>query len=224
MRDPWYVPVPLEGPPAPRRVALCLRPDGMAIKPEIEAALLDAAKRLEAAGWLVEHVENLPPMREASELQMKLWLGDGFSRQLAAAEQEGDPGALAILRYLQPKAEALAPDIVASSLVRRNIITRQWMLFLEDFPIVLLPVSSELPFPDGLDLQGDAAIQRVLDAQMIQTGLPLMGLPGLVVSTGLIGTAPVGVQIIGRRFREDLCLLAGEAIEAGGVPASPIDP
>jgi amidase len=224
MRDPWYMPVPLEGPPAPRRVALCLRPDGLAIKPEIEVALLDAAKRLEAAGWLVEQVENVPAMREASELQMKLWLGDGFSRQLATAEQEGDPGALAILRYLQPKAEALAPDIVASTLVRRNTITREWMLFLEDFPIVLLPVSAELPFPDGLDLQGDAAIQRVLDAQMTQTGLPLMGLPGLVVSTGLIGTTPVGVQIVGQRFREDLCLLAGEAIEAGGVPPSPVHP
>ena len=44
-----------------------------------------------------------------------------------------------------------------------------------------------------------------------------MSLPGLTVSTGLVGTAPVGVQIIATRFREDLCLLAGEAIEAGGV-------
>jgi len=54
--------------------------------------------------------------------------------------------------------------------------------------------------------------------------LPLLGLPGLAVATGLEGTAPVGVQLTAGRFREDLLLAAGEAIEAGGVPPSPIDP
>ena len=62
------------------------------------------------------------------------------------------------------------------------------------------------------------------EAQLPQIGIPFMGLPGLVVSTGLVGKAPVGVQIVSGRYREDLCLLAGEAIEAGGVPPSPIDP
>ena len=33
-----------------------------------------------------------------------------------------------------------------------------------------------------------------------------------------------GVQVVAGRFREDLCLRAGEAIEAGGVPPAPIDP
>ncbi len=28
-RDPWWVPAPLEGPPVPKRVALCLNPDGL---------------------------------------------------------------------------------------------------------------------------------------------------------------------------------------------------
>jgi amidase len=51
-----------------------------------------------------------------------------------------------------------------------------------------------------------------------------MGLPALAVSTGLVGRTPVGVQIVAGRYREDLCLLAGEAIEAGGVPPSPVDP
>ena len=51
-----------------------------------------------------------------------------------------------------------------------------------------------------------------------------MGLPGLTVSTNLIGTTPVGVQIVAGHFREDLCLLAGKAIEACGTPVSPIDP
>jgi amidase len=44
------------------------------------------------------------------------------------------------------------------------------------------------------------------------------------VSTGLVGRVPVGVQVVAGRFREDLCLLAGEAIEAFGTPPAPVDP
>ena len=57
-----------------------------------------------------------------------------------------------------------------------------------------------------------------------QIAIPFMGLPGLTVTTGLVGRVPVGVQVVSGRFREDLCLAAGEAIEAGGVPSSPVDP
>ena len=39
----------------------------------------------------------------------------------------------------------------------------------------------------------------------------LPGLPALTVSTGLVGRIPVGVQIVSGRYREDLCLSAGEA-------------
>ncbi len=223
-RDPWWVPAPLEGPPAPRRAALCLRPSGLVIVPEVEAALLDAGRRLEAAGWTVELVEDTPSLQEATDLQIRLWLGDGFPAMWDAAEREGDAGALAVLGAVRETALALPPDVVARSLVRRAGLTREWLAFLERYPVLVLPVSAELPFPDGLDLQGDAAWKRVWTAQLVQTGLPLMGLPGLTVSTGLVGTAPVGVQIIAGRYREDLCLLAGEAVEAGGAPPSPVDP
>jgi amidase len=97
-RDPWWVPAPLEGPPMPKRAALCLRPDGLETVAEVKAAVADAGKRLERAGWVVEEIEDTPPLREAADLQTKLWLGDGFEAQLEAAEREGDPGALACLR------------------------------------------------------------------------------------------------------------------------------
>jgi len=224
VRDPWWVPAPLEGPPVRRHAALCLRPGGMAIVPAVEAALRDAGRRLEAAGWSVERIEDTPSFQEATDLQVRLWLGDGFDAMLDAAEREGDPGALTILGAMQEMAAALPPNVVAQTLVRRATLTREWLAFLERYPVLVVPVSAELPFPDGLDLQGDTALQRVLAAQLVQTGLPLMGLPGLTVSTGMAGSAPVGVQVIAGRYREDLCLLAGAAIEAGGVPLSPVDP
>src|SRR3954467_13542742 len=50
-RDPWWTPAPLEGPPRPKLAALCLRPDGLEIVPEVEAALEDAGRRLGGEGW-----------------------------------------------------------------------------------------------------------------------------------------------------------------------------
>jgi amidase len=35
---------------------------------------------------------------------------------------------------------------------------------------------------------------------------------------------PLGIQIVSRRFREDLCLAAGELIEFREAPVTPIDP
>jgi amidase len=222
-RDPWWVPAPLEGPPRPKRAALCVSPDGLEPVAEVKAAVLDAGKRLERAGWTVEEVAA-PPMREAAELQTKLWLGDNYEAQLAAAEREGDPGALACLRGNRAKVFPFDADALSRTLTRRATLAREWLLFLQKYPVLLLPVSAELPFPDQLDTRDEASFQRVWQAQLPMIAIPFMGLPGLTVSTGLVGRVPVGVQVVADRFREDLCLLAGEAIEAGGTPSAAIDP
>ena len=222
-RDPWWVPAPLEGPPRPKRAALCVSPDGLEPVAEVKAAVLDAGKRLERAGWTVEEVAA-PPMREAAELQTRLWLGDNYEAQLAAAEREGDPGALACLRGNRAKVFPFDADALSRTLTRRATLAREWLLFLEKYPVLLVPVSAELPFPDQLDMRDEASFKRVWQAQLPMIAIPFMGLPGLTVSTGLAGRVPVGVQVVADRFREDLCLLAGEAIEAGGTPSAAIDP
>ena len=223
-RDPWWVPAPLEGPARPKRAALCLNPDGLEPAAEVKAAVADAGKRLERAGWVVEQIENTPPLREAAELQTKLWLGDGYEAQLDAAEREGDPGALACLRGNRAKVHPFDAAAFSKTLVRRATLTREWQLLFETYAVLLMPVSGELPFPDGFDLRDDASFARVWRAQMPQIGIPFMGLPALTVSTGMVGRVPVGVQVVSGRYREDLCLLAGEAIEAAGTPPMPVDP
>src|SRR3954469_25679365 len=62
-RDPWWVPAPLEGPAMPKRAALCLQPEGLETASEVKAAVANAGKRLQRAGWVVEEVET-PPLRE----------------------------------------------------------------------------------------------------------------------------------------------------------------
>ena len=223
-RDPWWAPAPLEGPPMPKRVAMCLNPDGLDPVPEVRAAVADAGKRLERAGWTVEEITNTPPLREAADLQTKLWLGDGYEAQLEMAEREGDPGALACLRGNRAKVFPFDGPDLSKALTRRLTLARQWLELFETYAVLLMPVSGELPFPDQLDRKDDASFARVWHAQMAQIAIPFMGLPGLTVSTGLVGRVPVGVQIVSGRYREDLCLAAGEAIEAGGTPSAVIDP
>jgi amidase len=224
IRDPWWVPAPLEGPPMPKRAALCLQPDGLDTVPEVKAALRDAGKRLERAGWTVEEISTTPPLREAAELQTKLWLGDNYEAQLAAAEREGDPGALACLRGNRAKVFPFEAAAFSAALTRRATLVREWSQFLVGYSVLLMPVSAELPFPDQLDMRDAASFARVWQAQLTQIAIPFMGLPGLTVSTGLVGRIPVGVQVVADRFREDLCLNAGEAIEAFGTPPAPVDP
>lgn len=223
-RDPWWVPAPLEGPPMPKRVAMCLNPDGLDPVPEVKAAVADAGKRLERAGWIVEEIANTPPLREPADLQTKLWLGDSYEAQLEAAEREGDPGALACLRGNRSKVFPFDAAAFSTALTRRATLTREWLEFFEQYAVLLMPVSGELPFPDHLDCKDEASFARVWHAQLPQIAIPFMGLPGLTVSTGLVGRIPVGVQLVSGRYREDLCLAAGEAIEAGGTPSAAIDP
>ena len=224
LRDPWWVPAPLTWPDSPRRAVVCLRPDGMDTAPEVCAALLDAAARLRDAGWTVDEVDGLPPLKEAVPLQIALWMGDGYQGLVEAAQREGDIGAITALAGQKALVENLQLGDLSAALSRRLGIARAWQLFMERHSVLLLPVSAELPFANDLDLQGQEAYERVWRAQLTMIALPLTGLPALTVSTALAARTPVGVQIVAGRFREDLCLDAGEAIEARGVPPAPVDP
>ncbi|MBO1077455.1 amidase family protein [Roseomonas haemaphysalidis] len=227
LRDPWWAPVPLDLPPLPRRAALCVRPEGLNTAPEVEKALRDAAARLQDAGWSIVETP-CPPLREPAALQAMLWLAENRRHGNAALARENDPDANIVFAQM----EALCPEVsfhgFQDALQKRAGFTRQWQMFLQRYPVLLLPVCAELPFPDLLDVASPEAFRRVMEAQLTQVGLPLMGLPGLSVATGSVagplGAAPVGVQLIAGRYREDMLLDAGAIIEAGSMPVTACDP
>ena len=109
------------------------------------------------------------------------------------------------------------------ALQQRLRLAREWQLFLSEYPVLLCPVSAEAPFPDLLDIESPESFTRVLEAQMTQIALPLMGMPGLSVATEA-GTAPMGVQMVSARFREDILLAAGADIEARNAPLEVANP
>ena len=220
-RDPWWMPVPLTGAPVARRAALCLRPDGMQTAPELEQALIAAAERLRDAGWQVDEIDALPPIEEAVGIQLTLWFGDDYPGLVAAAEREGDPGALAALAGQRAFARSLGMAEFSAALSRRLGIAREWSLFMERYPVVLLPPCAELPFADDLDLRSPEDYTRVWRAQMTMIGLPVTGLPSLTLNTGLMADGtPLGIQIVAGKYREDVALAAAEAIEARQPPVT----
>jgi len=218
IRDPWWVAAPWVGADVPKRVALCLNPGDIGTCEAIRSKLVAAAKALQDAGWQVDEVEDLPGLREASELQIRLWLGDNYEGQLAAAEREGDPGALTALRGHEALGRSLTLAQFSEALTRRATLMRQWQAFMQTWPVILLPMSADLPFADHLDRKSQADFERVWTAQIPQIGIPFLGLPGLSVFTGMVdgpqGQTPTGVQLVAPRFRDDLCLATGSVIEA----------
>ena len=222
-RDPWWVPVPLDQEPWPRRVALCTNPEGLNTMPEVVTALREAAAALNAAGWDVVET-NIPPIREPAKLDILLWMAEMRRGGGKMVEEENDPDANHVYRNLCEVVEA--PDIndLLDAVQRRAGLVREWMTFFEDYPVLLCPVSGELPFPNNLDVESDEAFRRCFEAQILQIGLPFMGLPGLTVTTGEAAGAPVGVQLVAGRYREDVLIAAGQDIEAACPPVLPVDP
>lgn len=222
-RDPWYVPAVTDRLDVPRRAALSLAPDGMKVSDDVAAALQDAAARLRDAGWAVEEVE-CPPMRRAAAINACLWMAE---MQVGAADmlaREAEPDAEFVFARMSEDAGEIGFRSLMEALRARAGVVRQWQVFLQDFPVLLCPVSGELPFDQQLDVQSEATFARVFEAQLTQRALPAIGMPGLSVATGEARGRPVGVQLIGPRYREDILLAAGRDIEAAGSPVVVADP
>src|SRR4029453_18709876 len=114
------------------------------------------------------------------------------------------------------------PTYVAA-LTEREALMLRWMAFFQQWPLVILPTLTDLPPQQGTDTtkEGGAKVLECLRSSLLA---PLLGLPGLAVPVGSHGKLRTGVQIMAMRNREDLCLDAGEVIEAAEGVVTPIDP
>ncbi|TWT10864.1 amidase family protein [Reyranella sp. CPCC 100927] len=224
--DPRWVDVPLEGPrpAAPIRVAMVVDPAGRGgIAPEIAAAVRQAARWLEEAGYRVEEVEP-PEFGTVIDLWAKLAMDDVIAALEPAVDKWGDDGiktAIGLWRAVHPPAD---PRGVLDALAERDRLLRLWQLFLEERPLILTHTSAELPFEVGRDLIDAPTTARLMQAQSTQLAVPVLGLPAASVPTGTVGRVPVGVQLIAGRYREDVCLDAAEAIERRAGVLTPVGP
>lgn len=214
-RDPWYVPAPFESGQYPRRAALTLAPDDMAVDPRVRDALVHAARVLEDAGWEVEE-SPCPPIRKAAEINALLWMAEMKFGAEELIQRENEPDSRFVFDQMMRAVGTIDLDSVMRALQDRATIIRKWDMFMQRYPLLLCPVSGDLPFDQQLDVKSEAAFATVYEAQLTQRGLPVLGLPALSVATGYADGRPVGVQLVCGRYREDILLAAGGILETGG--------
>ena len=224
MRDPWWVPTPLGGPEPSRpiRVALTVNPAGLGVDPTVAAAVRRAGTALEQAGYAVEEVD--PPAVDATaELMWRIVMTEIRHVTEPTIRKFGDAQMNRALDvYLAATPDVDLPGYIKDLAQRRKHL-REWLQFLERYPLVVGPVSTEPPLPVGFDTDASADGERLRCIQRLLITVNLLGLPAAAVPTGLSNGIPLGVQIIASRYREDLCLDAAEAIEAQCRLDTPID-
>jgi amidase len=223
LRDPWWTPALIDQGNFSRRAALCIRPDGMDVAPEIETALRNAADILAAAGWEIDEVET-PPLQPSADINAQLWLAEmrmGVDKLVA---KENEPDSKHVFDVMQSLSAPIDQAGLLTALQDRVTHLRDWQLFLQKHSVLLCPVSGELPFDQQSDVQSAERFKEIMRSQLTQVGIPALGLPGLAVATGSASGKPMGVQLIARRFREDILISAGRDIEAAFAPIQPIDP
>ncbi len=219
--DPWSVPVPLdlERPASPVKVALVPEPSGGPTHPDVATAVRAAGQALEAAGYAVEEIE--PPMVAEARRAWEVFLGYELNLARPALKEVMSEDAFGFLTEALDTFGVFPATEYAAMYGQRHRIASVWQEFQEDYPLIVAPIMTEPPFVIGLDLADPAG---VLDQMRFEVALNLLGLPAVCVPTGVANGLPQVVEIIGGRYREDLCLEAGQAIEDALGIFTPIDP
>lgn len=227
-RDPWWVPAPVDGPPPPKPIRVAVVGAardlaGTTLHPHVAAAIEQATRWLADAGYEIVD-EPTPGFTRAYELWFEMQLPEFREYLLPLIEKEGDQGIRTAVRFMLenlPSRDALP---YMKALAERARLVREWTAYLERVPLVLAPVSTVPPYARGFDVESASRTAEVWRECATLMAIPVLGLPAAVVPVGVADGLPIGVQLIGARFREDLCLDAAAAIEARAGVQTPIDP
>ena len=223
-RDWRWNDVPMRGSPPARPIKVAIVPEvpGGKNHPAQVAAVRQAGKHLQAAGYVVEEV--LPPdIERGVELWHEICVTDVIGGLWPTMQKMGDPDGIAAMRGWLDIHKAVDLATYVAALTERESLLFRWMTFFQQWPLLILPTLADLPPKQVADITRDGQAQ-VLEAMRPALLAPLLGLPGLAVPVGSHGKLRTDVQIMSMRNREDLCLDAGEVIEAAEGIVTPIDP
>jgi amidase len=213
-RDPWWVPAPFDGEPLERpiRVAVTCNSHGYAIHPGIRALITRAAGYLSDAGYELTELEP-PSVMEPARGWFTVLLTELKATLGPMIDQSGSEDVRRVFGWYCEIGELLDLAGYRTGLADKTRMMRAWNLFLDSHPLILTPFLMRPTYPWNYDALGLAQTRDLFDSAIYSYGINYLGLPAGVVPVDLIDGLPAGVQVVGRRFREDTILDAMAVIE-----------
>lgn len=223
-RDPFHAPLPWRGaaPKGPIRVAVTQDDFGFGLHQDVSTAIDRAASTLSDAGYAVERVE--PPLAwETGEIGYRTLLGEVKTLLGPDIDQYGSATVRAMFENYHQIFAPFEGDELLQMLAKRTYYARAWSTFMDEYPLVLSPFLLKPFFAPDRDTQGIEGVMDVLGRAHWSFIMSYTGLPAGNISTHIAndpqGPIPIGVQIAGQRWREDLIVDAMQAIETTIPPA-----
>jgi amidase len=213
-RDPMWAPVSFDGDalPKPIRVAVTRNSHGYAIHPGIGSLIDRSSGYLSNAGYDVVEAEP-PSIMEPARGWFTVLLTELKASLGPLLDQYGSDDVRRVFGWYSDIGEILDFDRFRTGLGDRTRMMRAWNLFLEEYPLVLTPFLMRPMYPWNYDAMGLMQTKDIFDAAVYSYGINYLGLPAGFVPVDFIEDLPAGVQLVGRRFREDVILDAMAAIE-----------
>ncbi len=200
-----------------------VNPAGQGIAPQVQDGARRAARALEDAGYAVDEIEP-PSIEAAARLGLDMVNVDTRAAwQLTPLSMSRPAETMQFISSLLEVAGEPTGLTGTLSLITRASLLRARGEFQERHPLIVAPVHTDLPFEPGKDLTVSAVAEQVRGMRMA-IAVNALGLPAVAVPVGTGDGLPQVVQVIGARYREDLCLDAAAALEDRLGVITPIDP
>jgi amidase len=198
-------------------------PAGQGTATQIQDAVRKAAAALAASGYTVDEAEP-PALDQAGTLLLDMLNPAGVPPEAWELQFPSMPAkAKRFLAEFNQVAGVRDPLAAVMTFMTRSSIARAWGEFQEQRPLIVAPICTDLPFAAGSDIH-HGAVARTIRGMRMATAINALGLPAIAVPVGIADGLPQVIQIIGPRYREDLCLDAAASIEDALGIITPIDP
>ena len=213
--DPWMVPMPFDGdaPEEPITVGFTKQTFEFDLHSAVSDALDAAREALVDAGYIVREMEP-PLLREAAEMGGRCLFGETILMLGTEIEKHGSDTLKRIFTEYGHAFTPLSGDDLLHAMAERARFVRAWTTFLNQTPLMLTPFMLQPTFAWDRDTQGPEGVREVLHSAIYSYAMNFLGLPAGNVPAAYNDGLPLSVQIVGRRFREDMILDALEAIES----------